>query len=80
MELHIQLDDEHSGKITHLHQKFNIQFDTLVQQGIDLLYERQNKPSATFEIMQETGFIGCLAGHGALSENYKEEISLDEKL
>jgi len=80
MEIHIHLDDQHSEKIRQLQQKLNIQLDSLVQQGIDLLYEQQQRTAHSLQILKETGFIGGMEDDADLSENHKEKIDLDDKL
>jgi hypothetical protein len=80
MKLQLQLDEQHSEKIQYLQRHLNINFDLLIQQGIDLLYEKQCQSSPVFKILQETGFIGCIAGESLLSENYKAVIDLEYKL
>ena len=79
MLLNIQLDEQHSKKLHYLQNHLDVKLEILIQQGIDLLIEKQKKPTA-LNILQETGFIGCMTGDGLLSENYKDEINLDYKL
>ena len=80
MKLQLQLDEPHSEKIRCLQRDLNINLELLVQQGIDLLYEKQYQSSRVFQILQETGFIGSLEAESGLSENYKEIIDLEYKL
>lgn len=81
VNISIQLDEQHVKKIHYLEQQLNMQLESLIQKGIDVLYEQQqHKSSKAFQILQETGFIGCMEGDGNLSENYKNEIYLDDKL
>lgn len=80
MELHIRLDENHSEKIRLLQKELHLPPETLVQQAIDLLYQQQHPVAEAFEILQASGFIGCMQGPGDLSENYKSVIDLGDKL
>ncbi len=83
MRINARLDPERSRKLEFLKRRDHVGTSEVVKRGIDALYEEaknEGRPSA-YEILLESGFIGCGEGPGNLSETYKEELLkiLEEK-
>jgi len=54
VNISIQLDEQHVKKIHYLEQQLNMQLDSLIQKGIDVLYEQQqHKSSKAFQILRK---------------------------
>lgn len=77
MRINARLDPERSRKLEFLKRRDQVGTSEVVKRGIDALYDEvKNEGSrSAYEILLESGFIGCGEGPEDLSVNYKEELT-----
>lgn len=67
-----ELDDEHLNKLVYIQQTTNQETIAVIQSAIDLYYQQLKSGQPTpFDLLQQTGFIGCGKADPNLSINYK---------
>jgi len=79
MQITAELDNQHLEKLHALEKALRKNTSELISLAIDEIYQRQmpvalNEGQKAYQIMQQTGFIGSMAGDGYLSENYKDAL------
>ena len=84
MQITAELDNQHLEKLHQLEKTLRKNTSELISLAIDEIYLRQvdspmSKGQKAYQIMQQTGFIGSMAGDGNLSENYKEILDWSDK-
>jgi hypothetical protein len=67
-----ELDDEHLSKLVYIQQTTNQETVAVIQSAIDLYYQQlQDEQPTPFNLLEQTGFIGCGEADPNLSVNYK---------
>ncbi|MCK9606727.1 MAG: hypothetical protein M0R33_09815 [Methylomonas sp.] len=84
MQITAELDNQHLEKLHELEKTLRKNTSELISLAIDEIYQRQVNPELSegqkaYQIMQQTGFIGSMAGDGNLSENYKNLLDWSDK-
>lgn len=84
MQITAELDDQHLEKLQALEKTLRKNTSELISLAIDEIYQRQASSLETegqkaYQIMQQAGFIGSMAGDGNLSENYKDVLDWSDK-
>jgi predicted metal-dependent hydrolase len=78
-----QFDPETTNKLTYIQQQTNKELSDIISTAIDEYYLKlkQNHKKSPFELLNESGFIGCCSVESDLSVNYKEvlETGLETK-
>lgn len=70
-----RLDERQAAKVAYLRRITGLATSEIIKRGIELLYEDVRRGGrAPFEVLTETGFIGCGEGPADLSERYKEHL------
>lgn len=73
--INARLDKGRAEKLQYLRRATHLGVSDLVKRGIDLLYEDIRRETRDpFEVLTETGFIGCGEGPPDLSSRYKDEL------
>lgn len=82
MQINTELDSRHYEKLRQLQCTMGKDLSTLLAFAIDDLYARHTVATGheALAIFRQNGFIGCLRGDGQLSQNYKKELNLNDKL
>lgn len=84
MQITAELDSQHLEKLHELEKTLRKSTSELLSLAIDEIYQRQARPlpsegQKAYQIVQQTGFIGSLAGDGDLSESYKDHLDWGDK-
>jgi len=85
MQITIELDQQHIEKLHEQERKLKKTVSELITLAIDEIYSKKEAQAVTegqraYQIMQESGFIGCLESDENLSENYKDYLDWSHKV
>jgi len=82
-QINTSIDLETTEKLTYIQQQTNQTLSDILHEAIDSYYQRlkHQQKKTPFEILEESGFIGCCAVESDLSTNYKKvlETELEDK-
>jgi predicted metal-dependent hydrolase len=78
-----QIDIETTDKLAYIQQQTNQELPDILRAAINDYYQKlkQTKQKTSFELLEESGFIGCCSVESDLSVDYKEVLAteLEEK-
>jgi len=85
MQITIELDQQHIEKLHEQEKKLKKNISELITLAIDESYNKKETQAMTegqkaYQIMQESGFIGCLESDKNLSENYIDYLDWSHKV
>ena len=74
-----QIDLETNNKITYIPQQTNQELSDILRAAINDYYQKlkQKSKKTPFELLEESGFIGCCSVESVLSVNYKEALATE---
>lgn len=74
-----QIDLETTDKLEYIQQQTKQELSDILRAAIDDYYQklRQGKRKTPFELLEESGFIGCCSVESDLSVNYKEVLATE---
>jgi predicted metal-dependent hydrolase len=78
-QINAQIDLETTDKLTYIQQQTNQALSDILQAAIDDYYQKlkQKRKKTPFELLEESGFIGCCSVESDLSVNYKEVLATE---
>jgi predicted metal-dependent hydrolase len=78
-QINTQIDLETTDKLTYIRQQTNQDLPAILRAAIDDYYQKlkQKKKKTPFELLEESGFIGCCSVESNLSINYKEVLATE---
>jgi hypothetical protein len=83
MQITLELDNQHIEKLHTLENQLKINPSELFASFIDEVFSKnkiQNEGQIAYQLMLQSGFIGCVELDENLSENYKEHLDWSHKL
>ncbi len=83
MQITAELDSQHLEKLQTLETQLQQNTSEFIAWAIDKIYQEKNSPTegqTAYQLMQQSGFIGCVELNENLSENYKEHLDWNHKL
>ncbi|MDP3878319.1 MAG: hypothetical protein Q8Q50_15185 [Methylobacter sp.] len=83
MQITLELDNQHIEKLHALENQLKINASELVAVAIDKIFNENKMPNegqAAYQLMLQSGFIGCVELDENLSENYKDYLDWSHKL
>ena len=83
MQITVELDSQHLDKLRALETSLKINTSELIALAIDEVCTKNTANSDAqnaYQLMQQSGFIGCLEDDGNLSENYKDYLDWSPKV
>jgi hypothetical protein len=83
MQITLELDNQHIEKLHALENQLKINASELIASLIDEVFSKnkiQNEGQTAYQLMLESGFIGCVEIDENLSENYKDYLDWSHKL
>jgi predicted metal-dependent hydrolase len=74
-----QIDLETTDKLEYIQQQTKQELSDILRAAIDDYYQklRQRKKKTPFELLEESGFIGCCSVESDLSVSYKEVLATE---
>ena len=74
-----QIDHETTDKLTYIQQQTNQQLPEILRAAINDYYQKlkQKKQNTPFQLLEESGFIGCCSVESVLSVNYKQVLATE---
>ena len=74
-----QIDHETTDKLTYIQQQTNQQLPEILRAAINDYYQKlkQKKQKTPFQLLEESGFIGCCSVESVLSVNYKQVLATE---
>lgn len=78
-QINTPIDLETTDKLAYIQQLTNQSLSDILQSAIDDYYQKlklQQKKNA-FELLEESGFIGCCSVESDLSVNYKQVLATE---
>jgi hypothetical protein len=83
MQITAELDNQHLEKLQTLEKSLKKTTSELIALAIDEIFSK-NSPKTegrtAYQLMQQSGFIGCVELDENLSENYKDCLDWSHKL
>ena len=84
MQITAELDSQHLEKLQSLEKALRKNTSELIALAIDEVYQRQtaapiSEGQKAYQLMLQSGFVGCMSGDGNLSERYKHELDWSDK-
>ncbi len=78
-EINTHIDLETTDKLEYIQQLTNQALSDILRSAIDDYYQKlkHQKVKTSFELLEESGFIGCCSVESDLSANYKEGLSTE---
>lgn len=78
-QINAQIDLETTDKLTYIQQQTNQALSDILRAAIDDYYQKlkQKNKKTSFELLEESGFIGCCSVESDLSVNYKEVLATE---
>jgi predicted metal-dependent hydrolase len=72
-----QIDIETTDKLAYIQQQTNQELPDILRAAINDYYQKlkQTKQKTSFELLEESGFIGCCSVESDLSVDYKEVLA-----
>ena len=83
MQITAELDSQHLEKLQALEKQLQQNTSEFIAWAIDKIYQEKNsltEGQTAYQLMQQSGFIGCVELNENLSENYKEHLDWSHKL
>jgi hypothetical protein len=83
MQITLELDNQHIEKLHALENQLKINASELFAFAIDELFNENKTPNegqTAYQLMLQSGFIGCVEIDENLSENYKNSLDWGHKL
>jgi len=76
-QINTQIDPATTDKLTYIQQQTNQTLSDILRDAIDSYYQKlkHQHPKTPFEILEESGFIGCCSVESDLSMNYKQVLA-----
>jgi predicted metal-dependent hydrolase len=76
-QINAKIDSATTDKLTYIQQKTNQDLSEILQNAIDSYYQKlkHQQHKKTFDILEESGFIGCCSLESDLSINYKQVLT-----
>lgn len=75
MRINVPLDEDHRRKLEYLMCATGSPVSDIVEQAIDVLYERAERSRGRPEkLLTSSGFVGCGEASEDLSVQYKDEL------
>ena len=78
-QINTQIDPATTDKLTYIQQQTNQTLADVLRDAIDSYYQKlkQEHKKTPFEILEESGFIGCCSVQSVLSTNYKQVLAIE---
>jgi hypothetical protein len=78
-ELNTQIDLETTDKLTYIQQHTQQELPDILRAAINDYYQKlkHKKKKTPFELLEESGFIGCSSVESDLSINYKDVLATE---
>ncbi|NUN64151.1 CopG family transcriptional regulator [Pseudanabaena biceps] len=78
-QINTQIDPATTDKLTYIQQQTNQTLADVLCYAIDSYYQKlkQEHKKTPFEILEESGFIGCCSIESDLSTNYKQVLAIE---
>ena len=78
-QINTQIDPETNEKLTYIQQQTNQALTEILRAAINDYYQKlkQKSKKTPFELLEESGFIGCCSVESDLSVNYKEVLAVE---
>jgi hypothetical protein len=83
MQITAELDNQHLEKLQTLEKSLKKTTSELIALAIDEIFNKnttKNEGQTAYQLMQQSGFIGCVELDENLSENYKDHLDWSHKL
>jgi hypothetical protein len=83
MQITAELDSQHVEKLHTLEKSLKKSTSELIAFAIDEVFTKNlatTEGQNAYQLMQQSGFIGCMEDDGNLSENYKELLDWEHKI
>jgi predicted metal-dependent hydrolase len=76
-QINAQIDSATTDKLTYIQQQTNQALSEILQDAIDSYYQKlkHQQHKTPFDILEESGFIGCCSVESDLSINYKQVLA-----
>jgi predicted metal-dependent hydrolase len=75
-QINTQIDPATTDKLTYIQQQTDQTLSDILCDAIDIYYQKLKQQKKTpFEILEESGFIGCCSVESDLSMNYKQVLA-----
>jgi len=76
-QINTQIDPATTDKLTYIQQQTNQNLSDILRDAIDSYYQKlkHQYKKTSFEILEESGFIGCCSVESDLSTNYKQVLA-----
>ena len=78
-QINTQIDPATTDKLTYIQQQTNQTLSDILRDAIDSYYQKlkHQQKKTSFEILEESGFIGCCSVESDLSTNYKQVLATE---
>ncbi|BBC23500.1 CopG family transcriptional regulator [Pseudanabaena sp. ABRG5-3] len=78
-QINTQIDPATTDKLTYIQQQTNQTIADILRDAIDSYYQKlkHQHEKTSFEILEESGFIGCCSVESDLSTNYKQVLATE---
>jgi len=83
MQITAELDTQHLEKLQTLEKTLKKNTSELIALAIDEVFSKNTTKTEgqnAYELMQQSGFIGCVESDENLSENYKDHLDWSHKI
>ena len=83
MQITAELDNQHMEKLQTLEKTLKKTKSELIAFAIDEIFAKtpiKTEGQTAYELMQQSGFIGCAENDENLSENYKDYLDWNHKI
>lgn len=83
MQITAELDNQHIEKLHALEKSLKKNTSELISFAIDEVFTKNlaaTEGQNAYQLMQQSGFIGCVELDENLSENYKDQLDWSHKL
>ncbi len=83
MQITAELDSQHIEKLHTLEKSLKKSTSELIAIAIDEIFSKnvaKTEGQTAYQLMQQSGFIGCVENDENLSENYKDYLDWSHKI
>ena len=83
MQITAELDSQHLEKLHTLEKTLKKNTSELIAFAIDEIFTKnvaKTEGQMAYQLMQQSGFIGCVENDENLSENYKDYLDWNHKI
>lgn len=83
MQITAELDSQHLEKLQALEKSLKKSTSELIAFAIDEVFSKnraKTEGQSAYQLMQQSGFIGCAENNENLSENYKDCLDWSHKI